>query len=348
MTGDVRPGGAAGSPSVLVIGGLFLEVVFGDIGELPRPGTEVFSSSFGISWGGAVTVAIAVRHAGASVGLVAPLGEDLTSLVIDQFCLHNGIDVSVAQRVPGVASGVTVALNFQHDRALITYHPERVGGRRHSHGWWIEAIRRARPQWIYLHAGPEAVEVVAEARALGCRVALDVDLGTVTHHRDAVLKCLPNADLFLPNEQEMLHLAGASQTEPAMSLDEAVGKLASLCGTVVVKRGFAGAVVAREGMLQKVSEGLHDVDVLDRTGAGDSFAGALIGGLVQGRPLQEAVAAANAAGSRAVGRLGAVGALQLAGAGVQGRLPESTVALVVDSLHELGRSSWPARTEPAP
>lgn len=326
MTSHVAPAGAVDSPSVLVFGGLFLEVVFGDIGEFPRPGTEVFSSSFGISWGGALTVAVAARRVGASVGLVAPLGEDLTSLAIDQFCARNGIDVSAAQRVPGVASGVTVALNFEHDRALITYHPERVGGGRHSSGWWAEAIRRARPQWIYLHAGPEAVEVVAQARALGCRIALDIDLGTVISHRAAAMECLRYADLFLPNEQEMLHLGGDTPTEPATSLEAAVRTVLPVCATVVVKRGLAGATVAREGSLRHVSDGLRDVEVVDRTGAGDSFAGALLGGLAQGWPIEEAVAAANTAGSRAVGHLGAVG-----------DLPGAMAALALNSLHELGR-----------
>jgi sugar/nucleoside kinase (ribokinase family) len=330
---------APGTPSVLVIGGLFLEVVFGDMGELPRPGTEVFSSSFGISWGGAVTVAIAARRGGASVGLVAPLGEDLTSLVIEQFCVRAGIDLSVAKRVPGVASGVTAALNYQQDRALVTYHPERVGGARHSADWWIAAIHRARPQWVYLHAGPEAVPVVAEARALGCRVALDVDLLAVTQHHEAVLECLRHADLFLPNEQEMLMLADGGVSGGLVGLEAAVRSVMSLCGTVVVKCGPAGALVASQGVLRAVSEGLADIEVLDRTGAGDSFAGALIAALVAGRPLETAVAAGNAAGSRAVGRLGAVGVIQPDGAGLRGPLADSTLAWIVGSLHELGRSS---------
>jgi len=55
------------------------------------------------------------------------------------------------------------------------------------------------------------------------------------------------------------------------------------------------------------------VEVRDLTGAGDTFAGAMIGALVQGAPLMAAVAAANAAGSAAVNRLGAVGEVEVAG-----------------------------------
>jgi ribokinase len=60
-----------------------------------------------------------------------------------------------------------------------------------------------------------------------------------------------------------------------------------------------------------VTEGLEDVVAMDRTGAGDAFAGAMIGSLVRGAGLLEAVAAGNRAGSRAVARLGAVGEMSL-------------------------------------
>jgi sugar/nucleoside kinase (ribokinase family) len=74
-----------------------------------------------------------------------------------------------------------------------------------------------------------------------------------------------------------------------------------------VKRGPAGAIAVEEGKRAEVTEGLEDVVARDRTGAGDAFAGAMIGSLVRGAALLEAVAAGNAAGSRAVARLGAVG-----------------------------------------
>jgi len=51
----------------------------------------------------------------------------------------------------------------------------------------------------------------------------------------------------------------------------------------------------------------------DRTGAGDAFAGALIGALCQGASITEAAAAGNAAGSQTVGILGAVGEVPMNG-----------------------------------
>jgi len=305
---------------VLVLGGVFLELVFADLGDGLRPGGEAFASSFGISCGGAVTVAATARRRGASVGLVTTLGDDFTSKVVTRYCLRRGIALDQSPRVAGVSSGITVALNFSHDRAFVTYHPERAGGGRPDAASWAEAIRQVRPSWIYLHAGPEAVGVVQAAAATGCRVALDVDLGCAEEHPAAVLECLEAAELFLPNEDELRQLGRAE------SLEGALGPILRRCPTVVVTRGPAGALLATGSSLEPIGEGLSDVEVVDRTGAGDSFAGALIGELALGRPLREAIAVANAAGSKAVSRLGATGALALEDLAVDGAAPPAHAA----------------------
>jgi pfkB family carbohydrate kinase len=55
--------------------------------------------------------------------------------------------------------------------------------------------------------------------------------------------------------------------------------------------------------------------VRDLTGAGDNFAGAMMAALIGGASLARAAAAGNAAGSRSVGQLGAVGEIGTAAAG---------------------------------
>ena len=61
------------------------------------------------------------------------------------------------------------------------------------------------------------------------------------------------------------------------------------------------------------------MEVRDRTGAGDAFAGAMIAALMRKTPLTDAVVAANAAGSAAVSRLGAVGEVEVAAFGASSR-----------------------------
>ena len=79
------------------------------------------------------------------------------------------------------------------------------------------------------------------------------------------------------------------------------------------KTGPKGAIAVDRGRALEVTEGLEDVVVRDRTGAGDAFAGALIGKVAHGWDLLDAVVAGNSAGSAAVARLGAAGALPVTG-----------------------------------
>jgi len=145
---------------------------------------------------------------------------------------------------------------------------------------------------------------MAEAHTLGTRVALDTNFGEIDAFAETVVQCARLADLFLPTEEELLRLTGAPDLAGGIAIAGA------WCPRVVVKRGPAGAVAAEGGRATEVTEGLQDVVVQDRTGAGDAFAGAVIAKLVRGAGLLEAVAAGNAAGSAAVARLGSAGEMR--------------------------------------
>jgi sugar/nucleoside kinase (ribokinase family) len=111
--------------------------------------------------------------------------------------------------------------------------------------------------------------------------------------------------VFVPNEAELRRLTGARTLESAASAAAAWGT------PLVVKRGAAGALVIDGETVTEVRDGVRAATARDLTGAGDSFAGALIAELLRGVPLAGAVVAANRAGSAAVERLGAVGEVEM-------------------------------------
>jgi sugar/nucleoside kinase (ribokinase family) len=296
---------------LIAFGTIFLEIVFGDVPSLPAPGEEVFADEFAISCGGgAVTAASAASRVGASAGMSTLLGEDLGSRVAEEYCHRAGVDLSSSQRVTGPAAGITVVMNYAGDRAFLSYLPPRAQTESREHERWLEVLRRERPAWCYLHAHRGLAGLMREARDLGIRVAVDVALNDIADDPAEVLACARLADVFLPNSEELLRLTGAS------SLAAAIGAAVSWGPPVIVKRGAHGAIVAgqpgRAGPTE-VTDGIKRVRVRDRTGAGDAFAGALIGALCQGAPLTEAVAAGNAAGSDTVSALGAVGEVNVEG-----------------------------------
>jgi ribokinase len=71
----------------------------------------------------------------------------------------------------------------------------------------------------------------------------------------------------------------------------------------VITLGGAGAVLAQGGAVEHVPS--EPVEVVDSTGAGDAFTGALAASLCRGDDLLSAVRLGVAAGGRAVGKAGA-------------------------------------------
>jgi len=286
---------------VISFGSIFLEIVFGHLDKLPRPGEEIYVDPFAFSCGGAITIAVGASRAGALAGLATVLGDDLGSRLVVEQSIREGVDLSASQRVSGPVAGITVVFNFNGDRAFVSHMPPLSPDVVPEIERWPEILRQERPAWCYLHANDRVADFLPEARALGTRVALDLNFGSIDRYPDAVVECARLADLFLPNEEELLRLTRLEDLGEAMTL------AASWCPRVVVKRGRAGAIAVEDGKPTQVTAGLEDVVAMDRTGAGDAFAGAMIGSLVRGAGLLEAVVAGNSAGSRAVARLGAVG-----------------------------------------
>jgi sugar/nucleoside kinase (ribokinase family) len=104
-----------------------------------------------------------------------------------------------------------------------------------------------------------------------------------------------------------------------------------------VKRGADGAVVADRCGRTEVTDGLRPVEVRDLTGAGDAFAGGLIGALLRGAPITEAAAAGNAAGSETVSKLGAVGEVEVEG--LSDTAPALAAALLSTAVRERGEAA---------
>jgi sugar/nucleoside kinase (ribokinase family) len=296
---------------MISFGSVFLELVFGHVPELPRPGEEVFTDDFAMSCGGAVTSASAAARAGARAGLCTVLGDDLGSRAVIDYCAKVDVELSPSVRVRGKSAGISVVLNFDGDRAFVTHIPPRPDGERPQIDRWREVLRRERPRWCYLHAGQGVPAFLRDAREQGAKVVLDVSLGD-ERHRGTVIECVRLADVFVPNEEELLRLTGER------TIGRAIATAAAWGTPLVVKRGAAGALVAGADGTTEVTAGVRRVQVRDLTGAGDAFAGAMIAALLHGAPLAEAVVAANAAGSEAVGRLGATGEIELAGISLAG------------------------------
>jgi sugar/nucleoside kinase (ribokinase family) len=103
--------------------------------------------------------------------------------------------------------------------------------------------------------------------------------------------------VFLGTDREAARVTGLS--DPLLAARSLLDKGVK---TVVLKRGVAGCLLVDESGLE-IAPG-YPVEALDATGAGDSFAGAVIYGYLRGLDLPALGTLANAAGAAKVQKLG--------------------------------------------
>ena len=115
---------------------------------------------------------------------------------------------------------------------------------------------------------------------------------------DEVKSWIAMMDCILLNEEEAIYLTGETDPLKAMEI------LLEMCESVVIKRGSQGAIgKARGSML--VSTPALSTEVVDTTGAGDSFAAGFIAHYVLTKNMQHGLEAGAAVAARCVAIVGA-------------------------------------------
>ena len=114
-------------------------------------------------------------------------------------------------------------------------------------------------------------EMIAKIRSAGITIYFDpASVGGMKEVAiEEVKSWLPLMDVILLNEEEAIYLSGASDIEVALDY------LLTQCQTVVIKRGSHGAIGKSRGG-ESVSVPAISTNVVDTTGAGDSFAAGFI------------------------------------------------------------------------
>jgi sugar/nucleoside kinase (ribokinase family) len=285
---------------ILVMGELNADLVMTGLPSLPVLGRELVGTGFRIAMGSSSAITAARLAAlGAQTDFVGRVGgDDLGRFVTRE--LHNfGVGVDHLQ-VIDAQSDVTIALTYEHDRALLTYS----GLMTTFTGDPITPDLLA--QYDHLHVGSFALQTALQpqlprifrlAHEIGLTTSLDMgwdpyELWMKNPHLEPTLA---EADFFFPNETEAEALCGEWNPE----------KLAALVrGTLAIKLGAKGGLVMRAGSAP-LTQPSFPVEVVDTTGAGDAFnAGFLYTTLAEKADPASALRFAVACGAEAVTHVG--------------------------------------------
>lgn len=292
------------SPSIVVLGSINMDLI-GAAPRLPSPGETVLGGDFYTAPGGkGANQAVAAVRMGASTRLVGRVGNDLFAPQLLDNLRANGVDVSGVMEDPDAASGVAMILldPSRENRILVA-----SGANMRCDDTQIDAVASALDgaDALMLQCEiPPAVSLVAAriAHGMGVRVVWD-PAPAEGFPPDAYAL----VDVLTPNQAEAAALTGIDVTDVVSAESAARALLQRGVRAVVVKLGEHGAFYLSNDDSGYVPP--FEVQAVDTVAAGDAFGAAMACALAEGRPLNEAVRFASAAGALAVTRPGAQDAM---------------------------------------
>jgi ribokinase len=279
--------------AIVVLGSANMDLVVRQP-RLPHPGETMFGSSFSTIPGGkGLNQAVAAARVGGDVGFLGAVGRDAFGAALRQCLQDAGVDTHGLTDVDEATGTAHISVLDGGENAIVV-----VPGANGAITSLDDASQARIEDARYLVAQFERpVSLVSEAfvvaRGLGIQTVLTpAPVQPVDH---ALLQLV---DVLIPNAQEACELSGESD-EAAAAI--ALSRLAEL---VVMTRGSRGALVARKGEVE-LEVAPREVEAVDTTAAGDTFAGVLVAMLAEGQPLETALRAATVAASISVTRPGA-------------------------------------------
>ena len=257
----------------------------------------VDSASFSIGSSCAIFACGAARL-GLKVGFIGVCGDDLFGRFMLDEMTRRQVDVSPIIVDASVSTGMSVILSTATDRAILTH----VGSMNCLRADQITGELLARSRHIHVASyflqsaeQPGLPDLFRRAHALGLSTSLDPNWdpsGKWTGF-DELLPCV---DVFLPNENEALAMTDSATDAQALAY------LSHKCAWVAIKLGPRGAIAGR-GSATASSPAL-EVNVVDTTGAGDSFDGGFLYGFLHDWSLERALKLAAACGSLSTRKAG--------------------------------------------
>ncbi len=284
---------------VVVCGSLNMDIVVQST-RRPAAGETLLGGKVSFLPGGkGLNQAVAAARLGVPTAMLGAIGHDAFGSTLRSFLADNDIDSSGLRVIDKQATGVALIQVAAGDNAITV----ASGANMH----FTRAMLRQPPQrdevWVAQFETPVAttMTILAQAREAGARTVLN--LAPMVPHSLRLLKCV---DIAVLNETELSQASDVPlRASSAMkTIIEACQKLrAKGPRAVVATLGARGAVVVT-AEAATVLPGLK-AKVVDTTGAGDCFVGALAARLLSGATPLEAARYAIAASSCAVEKLGA-------------------------------------------
>ena len=268
---------------IIALGELNVDLILNQIEGEPEVGKEKFAKQMTLTLGSSTAIFAANAAAlGAKVAFCGMIGDDSFGDLVESSLKAKGVDTQFLIRQNKYATGATICMSYDEDRANLTYQgamdymslddidPEVFKQAKHIH---ISSI--------FMQSGVkrDLKKILELCKQNGVTTSLDSQWDPAEQWDINLQEILPLVTVFMPNETELKFLTRSA------NLDEAIEKIRPFVNAAVIKCGSKGSILMRKGEPDRKQEALLNKNVVDCIGAGDSFNSGFITRLAAGDPL---------------------------------------------------------------
>ncbi len=257
--------------------------------------------------GDAAIMLNAAAKLGAKCAMIGVVGNDGFGRCVTDRLQEDGADCSMIRVHPDASTGVAFVCYYSDGSRNFLYHVHHAApGMLTPDDVDLDKIRDAK--WVHVSGftmstnqnSADAVYKMVKGVSKETKVCFDPNIRpealSVEQIKALCQPVLERADIIFPSKGEAMMFTGLPTDDEGCRQWAAEGKV------VVLKNGDAGCRIFSGDQVIDVPS--FHVEEVDPTGAGDTFCGAFLTAMIEGKSLQECGRFANAAGAMSVRKQG--------------------------------------------
>jgi len=291
---------------VACIGILVADVIAKPVDDIPNKGLLSLIGGITIHSGGcAMSASIDMSKIGLSAALLGKIGDDNFGDFLKNSLIKYNVDINgLVIDNENQTSASVVLSDSKGERTFLHCIGANGTFSKDDINWDViensKIVFVAGTTLMDTFNGEHCASVLKKCKEMGKITVLDIAWDSKGRWMKDLEQCMPYIDIFLPSIEEAIELSGKSELKEIADVFFEKG-----VKQVAIKLGSEGCYLRENKDACGITIPTYKVEVVDTTGAGDSFCAGFITGLIKKMTFTDCGRFANAVGAHCVSAIGA-------------------------------------------